>query len=142
MVVLWKICGGEGPGCGVAGSSNAVIDASDREAFVSGAATTVSVTNPSFSFFTEIAAPSTLRLFPTRPPSASLMSRSPLRRPGAPRSHPPFSLRPSRPKATLPAPTVSLTRAPPPTPARNWWDSLRVREERQDVLPARRLSAR
>ena len=65
------------------------------------------------------------------------------RNPFAPLTHPPFSVRPSRPNSRLPAPTVSLTRSsPPPAPLENCARSLSERESRQAVLPLRRLSAR
>ena len=83
-----------------------------------------------------------LTSLPPPPPKASLMSLSPFfLNPNAPFSQPPFSFWPSRPNFSLPAPTVSETLAPPPGLPRNWCVSFRVRDARQDVLPARRLSA-
>jgi hypothetical protein len=62
--------------------------------------------------------------------------------PCAPGIHPPVSVRPSRPKFSLPAPTVSLIRLPPPRLEVNCARSLSERDSRQDVLFPKRFSAR
>src|SRR5262249_43923175 len=54
----------------------------------------------------------------------------------------PVSRNRSTSKSSLPAPTVSNIRLPPSGPPANWFPSFRVRDCRQDVEPARLLSAR
>jgi hypothetical protein len=66
----------------------------------------------------------------------------PVRKPLAPSIHPPLSVRPSCPKSKLPAPTVSETRFPPPTPDTNCSRSFSDLESRHDVLPPSLFSAR
>jgi hypothetical protein len=77
------------------------------------------------------------------PQTSARLFCPPLRSPVAPFSHPPLAFRPSLPKSSLPAPTVSATRLPPPPrPPLYCSLSLRFRETRHDVDPERRFSAR
>jgi hypothetical protein len=67
----------------------------------------------------------------------------PVLKPSAPCCHPPLAVLPCSPKLSLPAPTVSATRFPPPVKPPLYCSlSLRLREARHDVEPERRFSAR
>jgi hypothetical protein len=77
------------------------------------------------------------------PQTSARLRCPPLRSPFAPSSQPPLGFLPSVPKSSLPAPTVSATRfPPPPRPPLYCSLSLRLREARHDVEPERRFSAR
>jgi hypothetical protein len=77
------------------------------------------------------------------PHISARLSCPPVRSPRTPSSQPPLGLLPSVPKCSLPAPTVSATRfPPPPRPPLYCSLSLRLRDARHDVEPERRFSAR
>ena len=81
--------------------------------------------------------------FLVAPHTSARLFCPPVLEPFAPCCHPPLAVLPSWPKSSLPAPTVSATRFPPPfRPPLYCSLSLRLREARHDVEPERRFSAR